>query len=52
MALQLSLEGFLSDLGLDALLGVYLLKAPVLFFELFEPDIFEASMPPNLARYL
>ena len=37
MALQLSHEGFLADLGLDALFGVHLLQPAVLILELLEP---------------
>ena len=36
MALQLSLEGFLTDLRLDAFLGVHFLKPCVLGFELLQ----------------
>lgn len=37
MALQLSLKGFLANLGLDALLGVHLLQTPILVLQLIEP---------------
>jgi len=37
MALQLSLEGFLAKLCLQALFSIHLLESAVLVFQLFEP---------------